>query len=103
MENDAQLEQGWFTVNDIHCYLRDGCYPDGYTKPDKLALRKRAKFFCARGVDVTPSLEKLIARAKMDWIPQFPENGLPHNSPGKMGTRVPIFPGRWGSGSPFSL
>ena len=52
MENDAQLEQGRFTFNDIHRYLRDGCYPDGYTKPDKLALRKRAKFFCARGADL---------------------------------------------------
>ena len=52
MENDAQLEQGRFTFNDIHRYLRDGCYPDGYTKPDKLALRKRAKFFCTRGADL---------------------------------------------------
>ena len=51
MENDAQLEQGRFTFNDIHRYLRDGCYPDGYTKPDKLSLRKRAKFFCTRGAD----------------------------------------------------
>ena len=47
MENDAQLEQGRFTFNDIHRYLRDG-----YTKPDKLALRKRAKFFCTRGADL---------------------------------------------------
>ena len=52
MENDPQLEQGRFTFNDIHRYLREGCYPDGYTKADKLALRKRAKFFCTRGADL---------------------------------------------------
>ena len=33
-------EQGRFTFNNIHRYLRDSYYPDGYTKPDKLALRK---------------------------------------------------------------
>ena len=52
MENNAQLEQGRFAFNDIHLYLRDSCYPDGYTKPDKLALQKRAKFFCTRGADL---------------------------------------------------
>ena len=30
MENDNQAEQGWFTFNDIHHYLHDGRYPDGY-------------------------------------------------------------------------
>ena len=49
MENDNQAEQGRFTFNDIHRYLHDGRYPDGYTK---LALRKRAKFFCTRGADL---------------------------------------------------
>ena len=44
--------RGQFTFNDIHRYLHDSCYPDGYTKPDKLALRKRANFFCARGADL---------------------------------------------------
>ena len=52
MENDNQAEQGRFTFNDIHRYLHDGRYPDGYTKSEKLALRKRAKFFCARGADL---------------------------------------------------
>ena len=51
-ENDNQAEQGQFTFNDIHRYLHDGRYPDGYTKSEKLALRKRAKFFCARGADL---------------------------------------------------
>ena len=52
IENDNQAEQGRFTFNDIHRYLHDGRYPDGYTKSEKLALRKRAKFFCARGADL---------------------------------------------------
>ena len=52
MKNNAQLEQGQFTFNDIHRYLRDGCYPDSYTKPDKLALKKQAKFFCTKGADL---------------------------------------------------
>ena len=30
IENDNQAEQGQFTFNDIHRYLHDGRYPDGY-------------------------------------------------------------------------
>ena len=52
MENDNQAKQGRFRFNDIHHYLHDSRYPDGYTKSEKLALRKRAKFFCARGADL---------------------------------------------------
>ena len=52
MENDNQAEQGRFTFNNIHRYVHDGRYPDGYTKSKKLALRKRTKFFCARGADL---------------------------------------------------
>ena len=52
MENDNQAEQGRFTFNDIHRYLHDGRYPDGYTKSERLALRKRAKVFCPRGADL---------------------------------------------------
>ena len=51
MENDT-LEQGRFTFSIIHQYLRSGCYPHGYTKSDKQALRKRAKFFYVQGADL---------------------------------------------------
>ena len=29
-----------------------GSYPDSYTKTDKLALRKRSKFFSCKGADL---------------------------------------------------
>ena len=38
-----------FTNCDIFVYVKDGKYPDDYTKDEKRALRKRAKFFVARG------------------------------------------------------
>ena len=34
---------------DIFAYVKDGKYPADYTKDEKRALRKRAKFFVARG------------------------------------------------------
>ena len=37
-----------FSYSEIYRYLSLGVYPDDYSKPDKQALRKRAKFFRAR-------------------------------------------------------
>ena len=51
MESETS-EQGRFTCNVIHRYLRDGLYPEGYIKTDKQALRKRAKFFKTKGADL---------------------------------------------------
>jgi len=33
----------------IFAYVKDGKYPADYTKDEKRALRKQAKFFVARG------------------------------------------------------
>lgn len=45
-KNDAAKEQeGRFTYSEINDYLLSQKYPVGFTKADKLALRKRAKFF----------------------------------------------------------
>ena len=38
-----------FTTYDIFAYVKDGKYPADYSKDEKRALRKRAKFFVARG------------------------------------------------------
>lgn len=34
-----------FSYSETHHYLSSGIYPDDCSKPDKQALRKRAKFF----------------------------------------------------------
>ena len=39
-EEDAVSGQGRFSNNDIHRYLRNGSYPVGFSKTDKLVLRK---------------------------------------------------------------
>ena len=38
-----------FTNCDIFAYVKDGKYPADYTKDEKRALRKRAKFFVKVG------------------------------------------------------
>ena len=45
-------KDGRFRYRDIHRYLSSGIYPDGYGKPDKQALRKRAKFFRAKDAEL---------------------------------------------------
>ena len=42
METEKTAEER-FSYEVIHQYLRDGSYPDSYTKTDKQALRKRIK------------------------------------------------------------
>lgn len=41
-----------FTNCEIFAYVKDGKYPADYTKDEKRALRKRAKFFVARGTEL---------------------------------------------------
>ena len=45
-------KDGRFSYKQIFSYLSDGQYPPGFSKADKLALRKRAKFFEAKGSDL---------------------------------------------------
>ena len=40
-----QLSDGRFEYTHLYKYLRDGTYPEGFTKAEKSGLRKRAKFF----------------------------------------------------------
>ena len=56
---DGQLEDfdgdncdGRFAYATIHSYLDCGVYPKDFSKSDKLALRKRAKYFCTKGADL---------------------------------------------------
>ena len=42
MEN---CSEGRFSYSVISCYLQNGLYPDSFSKADKSALRKRAKYF----------------------------------------------------------
>ena len=44
-----EIEQGGrFSFSVIFDYLKDVKYPEGFTKNDKRALRKRAAFFCIK-------------------------------------------------------
>ncbi len=40
--------EGRFLYHQIAAYIQNGTYPDGFNKADKLALRKRTKFFTLR-------------------------------------------------------
>ena len=58
-ENLSQLEDfdgdncdGRFAYATIHSYLDCGVYPKDFSKSDKLALRKRAKYFCTKDGDL---------------------------------------------------
>ncbi len=67
-------DQGRFTPNVIHDYLRNGCYSDGFSKSDKQALRKQAKFFVAKGADLCyVGRTKIWSQVGMDLIGPLPE------------------------------
>ena len=38
-------QDGRFSFTEIYHYIKEGKYPNSFSKPDKQALRKRAKFF----------------------------------------------------------
>ena len=44
-ENHEDSETTRFTFSQIHQYLQFGTYPSHFQKSDKLALRKRSKYF----------------------------------------------------------
>ena len=46
------MKDGCFSYREIFTYLLDSKYPSGFCKADKLVLRKRAKFFEAKGSDL---------------------------------------------------
>ena len=41
-------QDGRFSFGEIHEYVVRGVYPEGFTKENKQALRKRSKFFASR-------------------------------------------------------
>ena len=43
---------GKFSYQAIFNYLRDGCYPEGFSKSEKGSLRKRSKFFAIKEADL---------------------------------------------------
>ena len=50
--SDDGNKDGRFTFNEIHQYLLQAVYPSSFSKSDKQALRKRAKFFSVNGADL---------------------------------------------------
>ena len=40
---------GRFTYDQLFNYIREGAYPKGWTKEDKQAMRKRARYFEVKG------------------------------------------------------
>ena len=54
-EVSGELEveaEGRFKFATIYGYLSSGSYPENFTRADKLALRKRSKFFICEGQDL---------------------------------------------------
>ena len=47
MESNT-LEQGRFSFNEIHQYIHNGCYSDGYTKVDKQDSENEPSFSAKR-------------------------------------------------------
>ena len=45
-------KEGKFEYSDIFAYVNDGKYPSEFTKDEKRALRKRAKFIVAKGTSL---------------------------------------------------
>ena len=52
MASDDGYKDGRFTFKEIHKYLVQGVYPSSFSKSDKQALRKRAKFFIVKGAEL---------------------------------------------------
>ena len=52
LDQAQENQDGRFLYATIHCYLHDRSYPIDYSKADKQAVRKRAQFFCVKGVDL---------------------------------------------------
>ncbi len=50
MEEEESL--GRFSYNTIYSYIKDGTYPEGFSKSDKCSLRKRAKYFFIKEADL---------------------------------------------------
>ena len=44
----VDASDGRFTFTQIFEYVRHGKYPEGYSKSDKQALRKRSKYFVVK-------------------------------------------------------
>ena len=47
-----EINSGRFSFTDIYQYLRNGSYPDSFSKADKSSLRRRCTFFCYKGADL---------------------------------------------------
>ena len=50
MKSTEETEkEGRFNYSELNAYVKDGTYPCGYSKGEKRALRKLAKFFAVKG------------------------------------------------------
>ena len=48
LRETTNTTEGRFSYSEIHEYVATKSYPEGFTKEDKLALRKRSKYFAVR-------------------------------------------------------
>ena len=72
MASDDGNKDGRFSLKEIHQYLLQGVYPSSFSKSDKQALRKRAKFFDVNGADLYytgrgENLKRRFAIASMSY------------------------------------
>ena len=76
IEDTVRTADGRFTFSEIHRYLQDKSYPDGYTKADKTALRKM-NFFSFKGSDLFYTLAVHHARrtrSSQGWLLKIQHN-----------------------------
>ncbi len=52
MDKEGEDSFGRFCCGIIFKYLKDGSYPEGFSKAEKGSLRKRAKFFFIEEADL---------------------------------------------------
>ena len=48
LKDTTNFQEGCFSYSEIHNYVAKRCYPEGFSKEDKLGLRKRSKYVAVR-------------------------------------------------------
>ena len=48
LKESTNLREGRFSYSEIYEYVAMRSYPEGFTKEDKLAIRKRSKYFAVK-------------------------------------------------------
>ena len=51
-EFEEKQQDGRFSFTEIYHYIKEGKYPNGFSKPDKQALQKRANLFIIKDMQL---------------------------------------------------